>query len=118
MHENTYKDQYTEEAFLGKIIYPIQFGGGTYKLAFHIVNTCYTGKGKDAIKYYMRITSMYSVSSRDVIYHDIIRILEKYDRTKKNRFRYDCFSHIQDILQPEDMCFLKNDKKRLVTLKE
>ena len=113
-----FKEKYNGKEFYKKIIYPEQFKNDTYKLAFHVVNSCYSGKENKDKKKYLGITSTYSVSNRKVILDCISKILEKYDSSKENRFRYDCFTHIQDIIQPEDMYFIKSNNKRFVILKE
>lgn len=103
------------EYFCDKIIYAKQFGKKNHNLIFHITNTCYpivkTKKGlKEIIARYTTITKQ-TVNQLDAI-------LEKYDKTKCEVIKYDCFTQIEEYLKTDDMCYYKSKKKRLVTLKE
>ena len=110
------KDTSKKKEFLQNLIYAKQFNGDNYKLIFHIVNTCY--KLIDgSVEKLSTIISWNSDNSQDNQLY-LSDVLDRYDPAFSDMFRYNCFSQIKELLNPEDMYFLKSGKKRLVTLKE
>ncbi len=98
--------------FFDKVIYPTQFAGDTYKLIFHIVNLFYPiCKGNIE-----RIKVLVSAYIRNYDAGQLNEILEKYEYAKQNMFRLNSFTHLTDILQPDDYKF--RNATRNVTLKE
>lgn len=103
------------ENFYDKIIYAKQFGKKNHSLIFHITNTCYPiVKTKKKL---MEIISRYTTITKQTV-NQLDAILEKYDKTKCEVIKYDCFTQIEEYLKTDDMCYYKSKKKRLVTLKE
>ncbi len=98
--------------FLDPVIYPKQFNNDEYKTIYHIVNVCYPLLGlqniPSAIKFYI---PNYNQGLLDLA-------LEKYDQRGKTLFRYNCFTHLEDLLADQDMFFTRSGKKRKVNLKE
>jgi hypothetical protein len=94
------------------VIYPEQFKQDEYKLLYHIVNVCYTLLGMDRlVKVVKKYCSNYDQGMLE-------SVLEKYNKDSDSLFRYDCFTHIRDVLVDEDMYFTRSGKKRVVTLNE
>lgn len=100
--------------FFDKVIYPTQFNDDTYKYKtiFHIVNVCYP-------IYEGNLKGIKSVLHKYIKEYDhniLQEILGKYDYAKQNMFRFNSFTHLTDILQPDDYKF-RNGTRR-ITLKE
>jgi hypothetical protein len=110
------KDKSKKREFLDRLIYAKQFNDDSYKVAFHIVNTCYKLVNGNYEKLY-NIISRYLLDGEDVQVY-LSHVLDQYDPAFYDMFRYNCFTQIEEVLIPEDMYFVKSGKRRLVTLKE
>jgi hypothetical protein len=101
-----------QTVFLKSVIYPEQFNKNESKLLYHIVNVCYTLLGIKRLKI---VVKMYCPDYNPTTLESV---LAKYDVHSDSLFRYDCFTHIRDVLVDEDMYFTRSGKKRVVTLNE
>ena len=103
--------------FWDNIIYSEQFKD-SYKTIFHIYNTCYlfVSGDKDKLK---RIVTRYNQDIKeDVVQKQFDKISKKHNPEHATAFRFDCFSHIDQLLTEEDYYFIQVSKHRFVTLKE
>jgi hypothetical protein len=100
------------KVFLKSVIYPEQFKQDEYKILFHIVNVCFTLLG---LKRLMKVVEMYIPNYNQ---KTLESVLEKHNKDSDSLFRYECFSHIRDILTDEDLYYTRSGKNRTVTIPE
>ncbi|MBW8016587.1 MAG: hypothetical protein FVQ82_10390 [Planctomycetes bacterium] len=98
--------------FFDPVIYPKQFGDDDYKIIYHIVNVCYPLRGLKCISKVVE----YYIPNYDQKLLELA--LEKYNQRGKTLFRYNCFSHLGDLLTEQDMFFTRSGRKRYVKFKE
>ncbi|MHB0946118.1 MAG: hypothetical protein ACYC3B_02985 [Sedimentisphaerales bacterium] len=105
---------------MDKFIYPKQFKNEV-GLIYHIINFCYplcksfnSSKSDEAVIHYKeRYTKRCSTTSTS----NYNKLMERFDKEKATIYRPDCFTHLQDVLEPEDYVYIHNHK-RYIAIKE
>ena len=108
------KDKIIISKVMDKFIYPSQFKNET-GLIYHIINFCYPLLKSDSkIEYFINV---YTKSNSTTATTNYYKLMENFDKSKATIFRLDCFTHLQEILEPEDYIYLHGYRRR-ITLKE
>lgn len=98
--------------FLDRVIYPKQFKQDPYKTIYHIINVCSPLLEQ---RYILNVVKLY-VPNYDQ--GSLELALENYIQNNKTLFRYQCFTHVEDLLIDQDLFTFRSNKKRYVTIKE
>ena len=99
---------------MDKFIYPSQFKNEV-GLIYHIINFCYPLLESD--KTVGRFLDIYKKKNSRTALTNYHKIMENFIKDKSTIFRLECFTHLQEIIEPEDYIYLHGNK-RYLTIKE
>ncbi|MFC1678037.1 hypothetical protein ACFL3G_13385 [Planctomycetota bacterium] len=99
---------------MDKFIYPAQFRNDK-GLIYHIINFCYPLFKTDmAVKHYINVYAKTKSQTKAANYYNL---MEAFDKNKGTVCRLDGFTHLEEVLEPDDYSYYHGYNRR-IALKE